>query len=200
MILFTACKSENKSEASTANPSEIKTETTTEATSEDVMAPQTQSENTAQPEQNTTEAKGNQLTRDINAAKSEATASQATTSPTTSDANSNKPQTKIKFKEDSFDYGKVMEGDQVNHDYSFTNTGDKPLVLSSVTASCGCTVPTWPRDPVAPGKTAVIHAKFDTSHKGKAGGMPQAKTITVVGNFEGSPAKLILRGLVDKKE
>ena len=112
----------------------------------------------------------------------------------------NIPQTKIKFKVDSYDFGKVMEGEQVDYDYEFVNSGDEPLILSKVTASCGCTTPSWPRENIEPGKSGKIHAKFDTKGRGRVGGSRQDKTITVVGNFEGSPLKLKLFGLVDKEE
>ncbi|MGE5355658.1 MAG: DUF1573 domain-containing protein [Deltaproteobacteria bacterium] len=110
------------------------------------------------------------------------------------------PVTKIKFKEEVYDFGKVMEGKIVEHDYIFTNDGDEPLVLKNVSASCGCTIPLWPRGVIAPGATEKIHASFDTSSRGSVGGQPQTKTITVTGNFEGGTVQLTLKGLVDKKE
>ncbi len=60
------------------------------------------------------------------------------------------------------DLGKVKEGKQVEVAYHFKNTGDKPLVVVNVSASCGCTVPEKPEQPVAPGKEGVIKAKFDS--------------------------------------
>ena len=110
------------------------------------------------------------------------------------------PTTTVEFKEKAYDFGKVMDGDIVEHDYHFTNTGDEPLILKNVKASCGCTVPTWPRKPVAPGDKGVIHARFDTKRRGRPGGAPQNKRITVTGNIEGGKVILTLKGLVDKKE
>jgi hypothetical protein len=110
------------------------------------------------------------------------------------------PLTTVEFKEKSFDFGKVMDGEIVEHDYHFTNTGDEPLILKKVKASCGCTVPTWPRKPIAPGGKGVIHAKFDTKRRGRPGGAPQNKRITVTGNIEGGNVILTLKGLIDKKE
>ncbi|MBK7093607.1 MAG: DUF1573 domain-containing protein [Saprospiraceae bacterium] len=110
------------------------------------------------------------------------------------------PVTKIKFKSDTYDYGKVMEGKVVEHDYVFTNEGEEPLLLKNVKASCGCTTPSWPREPIAPGASGKIHAAFDTNGRGAVGGAVQSKTITVTGNFEGGTLQLTLKGLVDKKE
>ena len=110
------------------------------------------------------------------------------------------PLTTVKFDEKSYDFGKVMEGEIVEHDYHFTNTGDEPLILKKVKASCGCTVPTWPRKPIPPGGKGLIHAKFDTKRRGRPGGAPQNKRITVTGNIEGGNVVLTLKGLVDRKE
>lgn len=109
------------------------------------------------------------------------------------------PTTTIVFEEKAFDFGKVMEGDIVEHDYTFTNTGTEPLVLKKVKASCGCTTPSWPRNAIAPGEKAKIHARFDTKRRGRPGGAPQNKSITVTGNIDGGKVVLKLKGMVDKK-
>lgn len=109
------------------------------------------------------------------------------------------PTTTIVFKSETFDFGKVMDGEIVEHDYVFTNTGTEPLILKKVKASCGCTTPSWPRNAIAPGETGKIHARFDTKKRGKVGGAPQNKRITVTGNIEGGKKVLTLKGLIDKK-
>ncbi len=109
------------------------------------------------------------------------------------------PLTKIKFKDEVYDFGKVKDGTLVEHDYEFVNDGENPLVLKNVKASCGCTTPSWPRDPIAPGKTGKIHAAFDSKGRGSEGGSVQNKSITVTGNFEGGSLVLTLKGLVDNK-
>jgi hypothetical protein len=76
---------------------------------------------------------------------------------------------------------KIKEGDVVEVTYRFKNTGTKPLVIMDVTASCGCTVPEKPQEPVLPGKEGLIKAKFD-SHA-KPG--PNTKTLTVLANTNG---------------
>jgi len=76
---------------------------------------------------------------------------------------------------------KIKEGEVVEVTYRFKNTGSKPLVVENVTASCGCTVPEKPEEPIMPGKEGLIKAKFD-SH-GKPG--TNTKTLTVVANTNG---------------
>ena len=52
------------------------------------------------------------------------------------------------FKETSYDFGKIQEGDTVTHDFGFTNTGNAPLLISDISTGCGCTVAEWPRKPI----------------------------------------------------
>lgn len=94
------------------------------------------------------------------------------------------------FKEKQFDFGKVTEGEKVSHSYVFTNTGKSSLVISNAQASCGCTVPEWTREPVAPGKTGEIQVIFDSN--GRAG--KQHKTVTVYANTYPSVVQLELTG------
>ena len=63
------------------------------------------------------------------------------------------------------DLGKVTEGDQVEVSFRFKNTGTKPLIITSVTASCGCTVPETPKEPFAPGAEGLIKAKFNSLNR-----------------------------------
>ncbi len=106
------------------------------------------------------------------------------------------PTTTIAFQEDSYDYGTVNSGDVVKHTFEFTNTGDEPLVLKKVQASCGCTTPSWSKDPIAPGKTGTIVAEFNTA--GKSG--QQLKTITVTANTDPAIHTLKLNGDVLKEK
>lgn len=71
----------------------------------------------------------------------------------------------ITFKEKSIDFGDIVQGAKVSHTFEFTNTGDAPLVISNVAATCGCTVPSWPKEPVAPGKSAKIEVSFNSAGK-----------------------------------
>ncbi|MEP7372133.1 MAG: DUF1573 domain-containing protein [Chitinophagaceae bacterium] len=65
------------------------------------------------------------------------------------------------------DLGKIKEGQVVEVSYRFKNTGDKPLIIAGVSASCGCTVPEKPEKPIAPGQEDVIKAKFDSKGRPK---------------------------------
>ena len=71
----------------------------------------------------------------------------------------------ITFKENSKDFGDITQGQQVAHTFVLTNTGTQPLIISNVAATCGCTVPSWPKEPVAPGKSAEIKVSFNSAGK-----------------------------------
>lgn len=86
------------------------------------------------------------------------------------------PTTVMAFAETTFDFGTVNEGEKVAHTYKFTNTGNEPLILSDAKGSCGCTVPDWPREPIAPGAEAEVTVEFNS--KGKKGKRNQKVTIT----------------------
>ena len=78
----------------------------------------------------------------------------------------------------SVDLGKIYQGDTIMHTYKFKNTGNMPLVLSNVGASCGCTTPSYSTDPVQPGESGYIKVKFNS--KGKEGKLN--KTVTAYAN------------------
>ncbi|HAQ39129.1 MAG TPA: DUF1573 domain-containing protein [Saprospirales bacterium] len=109
------------------------------------------------------------------------------------------PVTTVEYEGEVHDFGKVMEGDIVTHVFKFKNTGDEPLILKDVKASCGCTAPSWSRTPIAPGKKGEIEVRFDTKGRGQAGGKPESKRITVTANTDPNPTYLTIKGLVDKK-
>jgi hypothetical protein len=85
------------------------------------------------------------------------------------------------------DLGSIEEGQKVEVIYTFTNSGDKPLVIKSVNASCGCTVPERPEEPIMPGKSGTIKAVFDS--KGRPGS--NHKTLTVNANTTPSPSHVL---------
>ena len=99
------------------------------------------------------------------------------------------------FAEESYDFGVINEGDQAEHDFTFTNTGDAPLIISNAKGSCGCTVPQWPREPIAPGETGVIHVVFDSS--GKPGA--QTKQVTLNANTVPNTRVLTIKAQVTPK-
>ncbi len=98
---------------------------------------------------------------------------------------------KIEFKTDVIDYGTVEKGSDGVRIFEFTNTGDAPLIISSVKSTCGCTVPKKPKDPIMPGKTGEISVKYDTNRVN-----PIRKTITVTSNAETPTVALKIKGLV----
>ncbi len=86
--------------------------------------------------------------------------------------------TTIQFSETQFDFGTIQQGDVVRHGFEFMNTGTVPLIIQSAKASCGCTVPSYPKEPIAPGAKGVVQVQFTTA--GKQG--LQNKNITVSSN------------------
>ena len=114
--------------------------------------------------------------------------------PTENAVDPNVPKTTVKFAESEYDFGKVKEGEKVVHVYKFTNTGKEPLIINSAKGSCGCTVPEWPKDPVAPGATGEIKVEFNS--KGKVG--QQSKTVTIMANTDPNPSQIIIKGVVEK--
>ncbi len=100
-------------------------------------------------------------------------------------------QAKIQFKTDTIDYGTIAKGSDGLRVFEFTNTGNQPLVITEVFSSCGCTVPKKPDGPIAPGKTATIEVKYDTSRVG-----PIRKTITVNSNSDTPIVALKIKGEV----
>jgi len=94
---------------------------------------------------------------------------------------------KMEFENTHLDLGSLVQGDRVERNYTFTNTGGGPLVISDVRGSCGCTVgKDWPKNPVKPGEKATISVSFDS--EGRNG--RQDKTVTVVANT--SPPSTVL--------
>lgn len=83
----------------------------------------------------------------------------------------------ISFDEKVFDYGTITKGADGNHTFTFTNTGNNPLIIESVKSSCGCTVPKKPKAPIAPGASGSIQVRYDTQRLGVF-----RKTITVTTN------------------
>lgn len=73
----------------------------------------------------------------------------------------------ISFKEKKHDFGKIKQGVPVNYEFSFQNVGDKPVIIENSWASCGCTTPTWPQQPVAKGKSNIIKAGFNAAAAGQ---------------------------------
>ncbi len=86
----------------------------------------------------------------------------------------------MKFPVTDLNYGDIKQGSDPNREFVFTNTGSAPLVISKAVGSCGCTVPTWPQEPIIPGKKAAIKVRYDTQRVGAF-----TKTITLTTNAVG---------------
>lgn len=103
-----------------------------------------------------------------------------------------KKRAKMHFPEKVYDYGFIMQGDTVQHDFYFKNVGNDDLVIRRVEPSCGCTVPIFPKEPIAPGEDGKISVTFKSA--GKLG--RQIPTIKVITNYKRA-IKLELKGYVD---
>jgi Protein of unknown function (DUF1573) len=98
------------------------------------------------------------------------------------------PKATIDFEETSYDFGDITQGDRVTHVFKFKNTGKAPLIISDVQVTCGCTVPTKPKEPIMPGKMGEISVSFDSG--GKMG--KQNKTITVMSNASNAEERVTI--------
>ncbi len=101
----------------------------------------------------------------------------------------------IEFTKEVHDYGTVEYGGNGQCTFEFKNTGTAPLIISNAKGSCGCTVPSWPKEPIAPGKTGTITVKYDTKRPGAIN-----KSVTITSNASNSPTKVIrIKGTVEPK-
>ena len=98
---------------------------------------------------------------------------------------------KIEFKTDVIDYGTIEKGANGVRIFEFTNTGNAPLIISSVKSTCGCTVPKKPTEPIMPGESGEIEVKYDTNRVN-----PIRKTITVISHADTPTVALKIKGLV----
>ncbi|GAA4408705.1 DUF1573 domain-containing protein [Nibrella viscosa] len=101
----------------------------------------------------------------------------------------------MKFKKETHDFGKVEQGKPVTHVFEFTNAGTDPIVIADAVASCGCTKPTFSREPIMPGKTGSISATYNAAAMGGFN-----KSVTVTSNAETPSVVLYLKGEVVSKE
>jgi hypothetical protein len=90
------------------------------------------------------------------------------------------PRTKMEFEETRPSFGTITDGEVVTHAYKFKNTGDNPLIITNAIASCGCTVPSYPKEPIAPGASGEIVVQFNSN--GKVG--HQQKNVLINSNAE----------------
>jgi hypothetical protein len=93
---------------------------------------------------------------------------------------SNRPTTNITFEKASHNFGEIMQDSKNTYIFKFTNTGNEPLVIENASGSCGCTVPSYPKEPIAPGATGEIEIAYSP---GKQQG-EQNKTISITANTQ----------------
>jgi len=101
----------------------------------------------------------------------------------------------LKIDKEVHDYGTIDQGANGECVFVVTNTGNQPLILSRCKGSCGCTVPSCPQEPIAPGASAKIKVKYDTNRVG-----PINKSVTITSNAGNEPNKVIrIKGQIKAK-
>lgn len=116
--------------------------------------------------------------------KTEAKVSKADTTPKVEGAG-------MLFESETIDYGTIPHGADGKREFVFVNNGNKPLIISAATGSCGCTVPSSPKEPIPPGGRGVIGVKYDTNRTGAF-----QKTVTVTSNANEPSKTLTIKGNV----
>ena len=107
--------------------------------------------------------------------------------------NPNAPE--ITFESEMHDYGTIKQGADGGCEFKFKNTGKEPLIISSAKGSCGCTVPTYPKEPIMKGQTGVIKVHYDTKRVGAF-----TKTVTLTSNGKTDTKILTIKGVVEAEE
>ncbi len=102
---------------------------------------------------------------------------------------------KIAFEKKEHDFGTIEKGGDGTYEFVFTNTGKEPLFISNAKGSCGCTVPEWPREPIAPGESGVIKVKYDTKRVG-----PFNKSVTITSNADKPTTVIRIKGKVENTD
>jgi len=105
------------------------------------------------------------------------------------------PLPKIDFTKEEHDFGTIKEGDIVEHTFTFKNVGEAPLIISNARATCGCTVPQWPKEPIPVGEEGEILVRFNS--RNKKGN--QNKTVTLTANTYPSANKIRIKANVLKE-
>jgi len=101
----------------------------------------------------------------------------------------------FEFPEMEHDFGTIPEGQVVEHLFKFTNNGQAPLVISNITASCGCTSPDWTKAPVKPGEEGFVKVVFNSTAKSGS----QSPTVSIQANTNPTVTRLRLKGSVTPK-
>ncbi len=99
------------------------------------------------------------------------------------------------FAESTYNFGEMMEDGPGTFKIEFKNTGDQPIIINRVRSSCGCTIPSWPKEPVEPEQTGEIAVKYNTALTGSF-----RKSVYIYSTAENSPVKLLVKGKVIPKD
>ncbi|MGB0888550.1 MAG: DUF1573 domain-containing protein [Vicingaceae bacterium] len=110
---------------------------------------------------------------------------QTTASPASEIKVQNPNAATMSFESEVVDYGTIEQGADGVREFKFTNNGKEPLIISNARGSCGCTVPTWPKEPIKPGESSVIKVKYDTKRLGAIN-----KSVTITSNAA-NPTKVV---------
>lgn len=102
----------------------------------------------------------------------------------------------LQFEKEEHDFGNITQGEKVEYDFKFKNTGDSDLIISSAKGSCGCTIPVWPKEPIPPGGEAVIKVSFNS--EGRHGMVD--KKITIISNANPNTKVLKITGKIIETE
>jgi len=100
----------------------------------------------------------------------------------------------LTFEESSFDFGTIDQGTNVEHVFKFKNTGEAPLMIVNAKSSCGCTVPEYTKEPVAPGDSGELLVKFNGSGQNQV-----SKTVTITTNTKAGTETLTIKAFVNPK-
>jgi hypothetical protein len=98
----------------------------------------------------------------------------------------------ITFEEEDHDFGTIEQGEKIDFNIKFTNTGKSDLLINNCQSSCGCTVPNWPRDPIRPGQSGYIEVRFDSEDKREN----VTKEVTISTNCNPAVRKIKFHGYV----
>jgi hypothetical protein len=102
----------------------------------------------------------------------------------------------IEFDKEVHDYGNIEQHANGVCEFTVTNTGNEPLIISQAKGSCGCTVPSYAKEPIMPGATSVVKVKYDTNRVG-----PINKSVTITSNAVNAPTKVIrIKGNVNASD
>ena len=101
----------------------------------------------------------------------------------------------MSFSESTYDFGTINQGEAQEHVFTFTNTGEADLVIVDAKSSCGCTVPQYPKTPIAPGESGEMLVKFNGSGKNQV-----SKTVTITANTQKGKEMISIKAFVTPKD